>query len=538
MEPETLSPVNYSDVGAIQIINLLFQSLLGADLAGDQIKPVLAARMPEVSRSDSTTLYTYEIREEATWADGSPVTAADVAFTLKVLKAPLLNNERLKPQVEFIRDIQPDEANPRKFTFVCEGYAPEMELMTGDFFILPAYLFDPKGLLNAYKLSELQDDLSKLENKQNLEAFASRFNSADFNRSKELLQGSGGYLVENWVPGQYITLRRKAGWWAKDIDADHLTANPELISFHIIPDNTTALLALKNRQLDVLEKIEAAEFNQLRKDSSFIRDYALYAPNSYEFAYVGLNSRLPKLSDKRTRQAISHLLNVNSMIKVSQQGYASPTVGPVPPTSKSLYNTNLKPVDFNINKAKVLLKAAGWEWSGDGWFKLINGERTQLTLEVNYRAGNTGFENAALIFQQSAAKAGIPVTVQAMEASLFGQKSKAHEFEMFFRSLSGNPFIFNFKPLLHTSFAGIGGLNYTGFGNEMSDKLLDEINAASTPEEKSRLLKKLQEVLYEEAAFISLYYHKDKLAVHRRFDNIKVSGLSPNYDVSSFSLKN
>lgn len=537
MEPETLSPVNYSDAGAIQIINLLFQSLLGADLAVDQIKPVLASRMPEVSRNDSTTLFTYEIRPEATWTDGSPVTAADVAFTLKVLKAPLLNNERLKPQVDFITDIKPDKANPRKFTLVCEGYAPEMELLTGDFFVLPAYLFDPQGLLKAYELSELQDGLSKLENKSNLEAFASRFNSADFNRSKELLQGSSGYLIENWVPGQHIMLRRKADWWGKAVNASHITANPELISFLIIPDNTTALLAVKNRQLDVLEKIEAAEFNQLRKDSSFVRDYALYTPNSYEFAYVGLNSRLPKLSDKRTRQAIAHLLNVNSMIKASQQGYATPTVGPVPPSIKTLYNNKLTPIDYSVNKATALLKAAGWEREEDGWYKALNGKKTKLTLEVNYRAGNTGFENAALIFQQDAAKAGIPVTVQAMEASLFSQKSKAHEFDMFFRSLSGNPFVLNFKPLFHTSFASPGGLNYTGFGNPQTDALLDDINAASTPQEKARLLKQLQELLYDEATFISLYYQKDKLAVNRRFSNIKVSGLSPNYDVSSFTLK-
>ncbi|WP_439882275.1 ABC transporter substrate-binding protein [Pontibacter sp. MBLB2868] len=537
IEPETLSPINYGDAGALQIVNLLYQSLLGADLGKDQISPVLAARMPEVIKTDSTTLFTYEIREGATWTNGSPVTAADVAFTLKVLNAPLLNNERLKPQVEFIKDIVPDEANPKKFTFVCKGYAPEMELLTGDFFILPAYLIDPQGLLKDYKLSALQDDLSKLENKTNLETFASRFNGPDFNRSKDLLQGSGGYLIENWVSGQSITLRRKENWWGSALDVDYITANPEQISFYVIPDNTTALFAIKNRQLDVLEKIDAAEFNQLREDKAFTKDYALYTPNSYEFAYVGLNSRLPKFEDKRTRQAIAHLLDVNSLIKASQQNYATPTVGPVPPSLTDFYNTSLKPIDFSLAKARKLLEAAGWQHTSEGWFKVLDGQKTKLTIDVNYRAGNTAFENASLIFQQNAAKADIPVTIQAMEGSLFGQKSKAHEFEMFFRTLSGNPFVLNFKPLFHTSFSGIGGMNYTGFGNSNSDELLDAINSASTKEEKARLLKELQRILYDEATFISLYYHKDKLAVHRRFKNIKISGLSPNYDVSSFTLK-
>jgi peptide/nickel transport system substrate-binding protein len=538
MEPETLSPVNYSDAGAIQILNLLFQSLLSADLAVDQIKPGLATSTPEISRTDSSTLITYQIRPEATWTNGSPITNEDVALTLKILKAPLLNNERLKPQVEFIQDLIPDPKDPRKFTLVCEGYAPEMELLSGDFFVLPSYIFDPKGLLKNYRISDLKADASNLKDISQLEQFSQQFNSINFNGNKEILQGSGGYLVENFTPGQNITLRLKENWWGNQVKESHITANPELITFHIIPDNTTALLALKNRQLDVLEKIEAAEFDRLREDKSFTEDYALYTPNSYEFVYVGLNSRLPKLSDKQTRQAIAHLLDVSSMIKVSQQGYATPTVGPVPPSLKEYYNTALKPIKYSQDKAIELLKSSGWKQTNEGWYKSINGKRTKLTLEVNYRVGNTGFENAALIFQQSASNIGIPVTVQAMESSLLGQKSKAHEFEMFFRSLSGNPFVLNFKPLLHTSFAQIGGINYTGFGNTQSDELLDRINAASTTQDKAKLLKELQEILYQEASFISLYYHKEKLAVHKRFNNLKISGLSPNYDVSSFTLKN
>ena len=124
-----------------------------------------------------------------------------------------------------------------------------------------------------------------------------------------------------------------------------------------------------------------------------------------------------------------------------------------------------------------------------------------------------------------------------MENSLLSQHLKAHAFEMFFRSLSGNPFVLNFQPLLHSDFAGKGGMNVTGFGTPESDNVLDAINKADTPEVKAKLLKRLQEILYDEAAFIALYYLKDRLAVHRRFGNVKVSGLKPNYDVSAFTLK-
>ncbi|MCJ8167432.1 ABC transporter substrate-binding protein [Pontibacter sp. E15-1] len=538
VDPETLSPVSYSDVGALQIVNLLFQSLLVADLADNQVKPCLAAAMPQVERQDSVTLFTYQIREEASWADGSPVTAADVAFTLKVLKAPLLNNEFLKPQVQFIQDIRVDVTAPKRFTLVCKGYAPEMELLTGDFFILPAHLFDPDALLLPIEVAALNESFSELENNGNLIAFADRFNSQEYGHSTQMLQGSGGYVLERWESGRYLTLKRKSNWWGNELpDAPYVAVHPERISFQVIPDNTTAILALRSRQLDVLGDIAATEFDRMRQDSAFKKDYALFAPDTYEFIYAGINSRHAKFADKRTRQAIVHLLDIENIIAASQQSYATPTVGPVPPTLTAYYNDQLRPYTYNVEKAKALLAAAGWEQEQDGWVQIINGSREQLTIEINYRAGNSSYENAALIFQQSAAELGIPVQLQAMENSLLSQKLKAHTYDMFFRSISGNPFVLNFRPLLHTSHAETGGMNVSGFGTEESDNILDAINKATTPEVKAKLLKRLQEILHEEAAFVSLFYLKDRLAVHKRFGNLKISGLKPNYDVSAFTLK-
>lgn len=539
INPANLNPVNYSELEALQIINLLFNSLLTVDLADNTLKPGLASALPEIERNDSLTFFTYQVREEAEWSDGSPVTAKDVAFTLKVLKAPLVNNENIKPQVAFIRDVILDKDNPKKFTFVCTGYTPEMELLTGDFFILPAYLFDPEGLLAGIEIPELADTTASVANTRHIKAFAASFNSTGSSSNLALMQGSGGYTIERWAPGQYITLQRKQNWWGTTTgaDASYMTANPARISFQVIPENTTALLAIKNRQLDVLDNIPVTEFEQLRQEEAFKQDYALYAPQGYDLVFAGLNTRQLALSDKRTRQAIAHLLDADNLIKVTQHSYATRTIGPIPPDVKQFYHSSIEPYSYNAQRVTELLKSAGWIQEEGGWYRNIKGRRVPLTLEAIYRAGNTVYEQSALIFQQNASKAGIPVTVQALEGSRFNQKINERDFDLFFRALSGNPFVFNFKPLFHTAYAGPGGFNATGFGSEESDELLDSINLAQTNEEKAKLLKRLQEVLHEEAAFLPLYYRKEKLAVHRRFSNTKVSGLKPYYDVSAFMLK-
>ena len=112
-DPESLNPVSYTSKDAMQLVNLLYQSLLTVDLADGQLKPLLAARMPEIKQQDSVTFFTYTIRPEAVWANNTPVTAADVVFTLKVLKSPLVNNEKVRPNFEFISDIKPDPADPK-----------------------------------------------------------------------------------------------------------------------------------------------------------------------------------------------------------------------------------------------------------------------------------------------------------------------------------------------------------------------------------------------------------------------------------------
>ncbi|WP_255481237.1 ABC transporter substrate-binding protein [Pontibacter sp. Tf4] len=524
-------------MAAMQILNLVFQSLLGPDLEDAQLKPILAKSLPLIEQKDSVTYITYEIREEARWTDGSPVTSDDVAFTLKVLKAPLLQNEQIKPQVAFIQDLVIDKDNNRKFTFVCNRFTPEMELLSGDFFILPAYLFDPEDLLASIPVAALTDSLSKLENNENLKAFAARFNTPDYNNNGKILQGSAGYLLQEWVPGQSIVLTRKENWWGNNTSASNLTANPSRIVLHVIPENTTALLALKARQLDVLSDIPALEFDELKTNKDFLEDFNLHTPDSYALVYAGINSRLAKFADKKTRQAIAHLIDVPNIIKVTQQSYAVPSVGIVPPSVKEYYNTGLKPYTYNTGAAAQLLQQAGWQQRTNGWFRTANGKEEQLTITVTYKAGSTMLETTALIFQASAAKINIPVQVEAQESSLFSKNSRNHSFEIFFRTLTGNPFNFNFEPILHTSFAETGGTNYTGFGNAKTDALIEAINHATDKGQKAKLLKDFQKVMLEEATFLTLYYQKERLAINKRFSNTKVSGLKPNYDISAFLLQ-
>lgn len=538
-DPESLNPIAFSSANAVQIIALLYQSLLTIDLQDQQLKPLLAEQLPAVIQEKNKSYFTYRLRKEAVWDDKKPVTARDVAFTLKVIKAPLVKNDKLRQALDYIRNIKLYPDDPRKFTIECDGYVPEMSWETGDFAILPAHLVDPQHLLAEFSVPDLETRYELLSRHVKIKAFADWFNNVRFTRNKDFLKGSGGYELADWKTGQYVKLKQKENWWANRLSpqVSYLTARPANINFQIIPENNTSLLALNNEQLDVYPGIPANNFIQLRHNKSFLQQYNLYTPATYDFTYIGINGRNEKFSDKRTRQALAHLLDIPKIIAVTQRNFAVRTVGIVNPTDKKFYNNRIQPYDFNLREAVRLLRAAGWQEKNKGWQKQVNGQVIPLTIKFSYRTGNNEFENIAFIFQQAAATVNIPVIMQPTEAVLLSNKLKAHDFEVTVRYLSGNPGVFNYKPILHSESAGPGGANFTGFGTPQSDQLIEAIGQTQNITQRAILLRKFQEVMHEQSNLIFLYFNTDRIAIHKRFTNLKISPVKPGYDVSSFTLK-
>ena len=535
-DPESLNPVNASNTTANQILNLLYQGLLTVDLADGEVKPLLAVEMPQVEVKDSLTFLHYTLRPEASWENNSSITAKDVAFSLKLLKAPLINNQWVKPYFDFIQDIAFNETDPKKFTLICKGYSPDMVMLSGEFAVLPAYQADPEGILEKYSVKELATNSEELSQNAALQAFAAAFNEKTAQK-RSAFTGSGGYILQDWKPNSYLRLTRKEKWWADKLASKsaYINAKPEAITFQVIPDINTALLALKNKQLDLLDNIPAVAFKQLQQDQSLQEHFNFFTPETYEVTYLGLNSRLGKFSDKETRQALAYLINTDEVIQVVQNTFATPTVGLISPGDKRYYNKNLQPYRYNTTKATELLQQAGWQKKDNKWQRARNGRQEVLSLQLAYKAGNSVHENTALLLQQSLSGFGVPVTLQAMEGAVFSDQLKNHRFEGFIRSLTGNPFSFNFTPLLHTQSAQPGGLNMTGFGNAYTDSLITAISQTGNEADRTKLLHEFQRVMQQEATMLFLFFNQDRIAVNKQFENLKISGLKPGYDVSAFT---
>ena len=542
-EPRGLHPYNSTDMTGFNVKQVVFQKLLDFDYETYELIPVLAVSRPQMEViKDSIISLTFEIRPEATWDNGTPITARDIEFSYKAAMAPGVDNEAIRPYISFVDSFIFYPDNVRKVTILTDQVYMRAETSIGyDMTIIPEYVYDPDGLLKNFNYSHIKKDTS-LKTDPKIVQFAEHFNSEKFLREPEYIIGSGPYSVEEWVTGQRVVLKRKSNWWGDNVVDNrnvYFEANPERIVHEVINDQVAAITALKGGKLDVMRTIKPKEFKEdLLQNDDFKEKFNLHTPPYFGYSFLGLNTKNPKLRDKRTRQALAYLVNYDRMIADVTYGYGTKIVGPVNPAQKT-YNDTLKPYNFDIEKGKQLLKEAGWEdTDGDGILdKVINGKKTDLSLQLIYNTGNKDRERVALIFQEDAKKAGVDIQLQTFDWGIMLEKLKSHDFEMFYNAWLGEPAQEDYTQLWATSSAN-GGSNFTYFGNAKTDELIERINTTLDDEDRVKLVKLFQAVLHEEVPYIFLWSPQNRLAISNRFENTHPSGYRPGYYIPAFTLKN
>lgn len=136
-EPNVLNPIVTSDSYAFMVQQHIFQKLIDVDYETNELVPVLAKARPAfIEYLDNDLIgMQMEIRTEATWDNGTPITAEDVAFSLKMLKWPELVPIKTA-YFEFIKKFKIDRSNPKKFTIICSKYLLAETILT-DLPIIP-----------------------------------------------------------------------------------------------------------------------------------------------------------------------------------------------------------------------------------------------------------------------------------------------------------------------------------------------------------------------------------------------------------------
>jgi len=530
-DPENLSPLVQPNQNAVDALNLLHCSLLQLDVATGTHVPALADSLPSVHLvGDSLTELSYQLRRAATWDNGRPVLATDVAFTLKLYQCPGLPNERARAQLSFIRAIKLDTAAPRRFTLVCRGQAPDFRLETGDFPVLPETTLDAKHTLRRYSLAQLANLPGLPSRDTALSALVSRYQHADPSHHPERLPGCGAYRLRAWEIDRFLTFVRKPHWWADTLRPTPfvLQARPRQLTYLIIPDETSAALALRRHELDVLPQLTARAFKHLREDDSTKQELSFYSLASYELLMAGFNTRQPILRDSLTRQALARLFDPAKLLQATQLGQGLRTASLVHPGNRRYYNDSLALPIYDPRQTVSLLKQAGWQRQATGWVPAKSKHTPQpLKIRMRYRADDAVFATVGLQFKSAATALGIPVELLPTEASSLTTALQEGDFDIYVRKLSSTPFAFDFTMLLHSR--AIPKSNFTKFSTRTTDRLIDAIAATGAPAQKRKLLRRFQTIIQQQTPLVPLFFLPYRLATARELQHLYPSGYKPGY---------
>jgi peptide/nickel transport system substrate-binding protein len=540
-EPDRLNPLLSTISYSRQVFDPLHLYLMNYDPTTLVLVPQLLKETPKIELIkngvfEGGTKYSFEIREEAVWDDGKPVTAADYEATLKLIFNPFLPTLGYRTFLENIQSFDIDKMNPKKFTIILnDTYFAGLESLTNVVPVLPKHIFDADNSLDTVSLLKLISDPSpenQLKNYPFIKDFADYYLGEFFSRNPEGVNGAGPYKLVSWLSGQEILLEKKQAWWGDKLATDNAAfqAFPDKLLFKIIPDPVSALAALKNEEIDVMQNIAPEDFLDLTSDSTTKAHFSFYTPSSLSSYYISLNTRLPILSDKKVRRAFAHAIDVNELIKNVFIGFGTRCATPLHPSSAE-YNADLKPITFSIEKAKKLLAEAGWsDTDKDGILdKKIGGKKTALSVKYLANASKASSMTLAELIKSNARKAGIDVVIDAKDANTLLDKLRSREFEMISAGRSITP---QWSPSQNWR---TDADNRSGFGNEKTDEWIDALEREPNQSKRWVISKKLQAEIYEEQPEIMLFCPQERLVIHKRFEAVSTA-VWPGFHPVAFKL--
>ena len=542
-DPKTLIPILTSNGDELFMARQCYQSLLSFDKNEEKLVPILATALPTVTMIDTgkykgSIKQTYEIRPEATWGDGKPVTAEDVLFTAKMIFIPNFGASAWRSSIDFVTNVEVDAQNPRKISFIYQKpFFTDIESI-GTFSILPAHFFDKDNVLKKYSFADILVATANKKNitDPNIDNLVAKILAPTFAKAKEGIMGSGAFEVEKIETGKGIFLKKKQNWWGDKLAAQdsNFVMLLEGINFKIVKDDVAALAMLKEGQLDVYSKVISEEFLKLQKeksDSFYCESFPSMVVTSALF-----NCRSSILSDKETRKAITHLFDKETYIKNVMRGFATIANTPILP-KRPYYNKNVPSYAFNIDSAKQKLAALGWkDTDGDSILdKTINGKKTPLILRMPIVTIGQS-KDIALIFQNDAKKAGVRIELTYLEQTIFKEALRKRNFDIIISSFGYQSALDDLKQNWSSAANTPDGTNYTQFDNKQADALLESIRNETNEEKRNAYYMSLQSIIADEAPAAFLLNASERLVVSKRF-TVNFTKGKLGYDLGSMKLK-
>ncbi|MGQ9558437.1 MAG: ABC transporter substrate-binding protein [Desulfurispora sp.] len=454
-DPRGLDPAFVDDGESAKVIVNVFEGLVRYKPDSTEVEPCLAT---EWTSSPDGKEWTFKLRQGVKFHDGTDFNAEAVKFSVERQLPPNRTDDMPYASFTFgpVQKVEVVDQYTVKF-ILNEPYAPFLANMA---MALAAPIVSPAAVQKYGK---------------------------DF---IEHPVGTGPFKFVKWDKGQQIELARNDNYWGDKPAAAK-------VFFKFTKENSVRASQLKTGEVDMMDGVDPNDVKMLEQSG-----LKLIKNPGMNINYVGFLCHKPPFNNVKMRQAVSYAINRQNLVDYLYQGLADLANGPLPKFMPG-YASDLKPIGYDPEKAKALLKEAGYK-----------GEKITILAYSNPRPYNpVGGEKLAAAIQQDLLKVGINCDIKTYPWKEYKDVLfKAQEGHMFLYGWIGdNGDPDNFLSLFDSKEIA-GSLNAAKYSNPQVDKLLAEGRKTMDPAKRAQIYHDLQKIVLEEAPWVYVSHSLDMAA--------------------------
>jgi peptide/nickel transport system substrate-binding protein len=459
----TVNGLLTADYPTVYITGALFEPLVSTSPIDGQIVPALADSW-EIAPDGKT--YTFHLNQNATWHDGTDVTAEDVKFTFDVAMDETSPNPRRSTLVQLVDSYRVVDEH----TFEMVSKEPFATFL----YDVPFSIFTmPKHIWENVPPAEWPND------------------PGSTGQDPARVVGTGPWKFGEWRQGESVTLLRNDEYY----DPFWVPVVDELV-MRVLPDPATEVEALKAGEIDIVEVIPAPQTEEVQNTEGLKVD--IYP--GYSFSYVGLNldpEKTTLFQDPRVRQALFIALDKEAIRDNIYAGFGEVALGTQPKLSFAYSPESYdETYAYDPERARQLLAEAGWEdTNGDG---IVEKDGQEFRFELLTASGGGAVLDQLLAeMQQRWREIGIEMTPNLMEWSAMQDVTdNTHDFDALLQGFVWDPA--GSQGSLFRCDAYDGGFNVIKYCNEEFDRL-DDLQLRELDREKRReLLIQQSQIVWED----------------------------------------
>ena len=462
-DPPTLDPHLSSDTTSSAIVVELYSGLLTLNTDLD-LELELAEHM-EVD--DTGTVYTFRLRPDAKFHDGTPVTPQDFKWSFERAANPETGSTVAET---YLNDIVGAQA-------VFDGETTDMAgVKVIDDQTLQITIDSPK----AYFLAKLTYPTAFVLDRQNVESGGRQWTDAP--------NGTGPFRLGEYRIGERLVLERNDNYYKEKAKVDRVV-------FNLAGGQTMAMY--ENDEIDITG-VGLFDIDRILDPEEPLNEELVIAAPEFTVSYIGFNVDHPPFDDKNFRQALNHAIDKELISSAIFGDLVVPAYGILPPGFPG-YNSALEGLRFDPELAKQLMAES----------KYADPEtRPRIVMTIPGTGGSPSVSLEAVLGMWKDTL-GVEVEIQQIEWATYLKDLDARRFQ----SYSGLGWAADYpdpQDFIDILFYSDSETNHGAYSNPNVDSLVEEARAEPDPARRVELYRQAEEIIVDDAPWVPMWFSGER----------------------------